>query len=159
MLGWAWQLAVIIALSLVAMEIVGSLRAPELPDEAPGFALTDLEGRTVRLEDLRGRLVVVNFWATWCTPCRLEIPALSRFARSHPDVVVLGLAVDDDPDLVRRTAAELEIDYPVLLSDIATRKAYGIETLPTTVIVDPEGRVRSARSGLMLDPHLLWATR
>ena len=159
MLGWAGQLLFIVALSMVALEVVGALRAPDLPDEAPAFALSDLEGRTVTLAELRGRQVVVNFWATWCTPCRLEIPTFSRFARAHPDVVVLGVAVDEDVELVRRTAEELEIDYPVLLADPAVRQAYGVTTLPTTVIVGADGKVRSAHTGLMLDPHLLWATR
>lgn len=153
------ELALIAVVALVGLEIVGSLRAPDLPSAAPAFSLRAIDGSTVSLADHRGRLVVLNFWATWCTPCRLEMPSLARLAESRPDVTVLGVAIDEDPELVRRTAEELEIPYPVLVADAATRAAYGVTTVPTTVVVEPDGTIRSAHTGLMLDPHLLWATR
>ena len=153
------ELLLVAIVAMVAMEVVGQLRAPELPDEAPELAGLDLAGAPVALADHRGRWVVVNFWATWCTPCRLEIPALKRFADSNPDVLVLGVAVDEDRALVQRTVADLEVTYPVMTTDPATRATWGVSTLPTTVVVDPEGRVTTAHSGLLLDPHLAWALR
>lgn len=138
---------------------VGWLRAPDLPDQAPDFTLADLDGATVTLSSLRGQTVVLNFWATWCGPCRVEIPAFSAFAQEHPEVPVFGIAVDGSPAELRRAAAQLGIDYPVLVADGAVQAAYQIETLPTTVIVNPDGSVRTAHVGIMPGPQLRWATR
>ncbi len=150
----------ITVLALVVLWVgLGWFRAPELPRAAPDFALVDLDGGRHTLAELRGQTVVLNFWATWCGPCRMEVPGLSAFARAHPDIPVLGIAVDGEPEALRKAAKELGIDYLVLRADAATREAYGVSTLPTTVIVGPDGTVRSAHAGLMLQPHLWWLTR
>ncbi|MDP2313117.1 MAG: TlpA disulfide reductase family protein [Pseudomonadota bacterium] len=148
------------AAAVVALWVgVGWLRAPTLPRAAPDFALADLDGGRHTLAELRGQTVVLNFWATWCGPCRMEVPGLSAFARAHPDIPVLGIAVDGEPDALRKAAEDLGIDYLVLRADAETRKAYGVSTLPTTVIVGPDGMVRSAHAGIMIQPHLWWLTR
>lgn len=143
-------------LALLAMQTVGWLRAPELPEQAPDFALRDLDGQTVSLADFRGQTVVVNFWATWCGPCRIEAPALARFAASHPDIPVLGLATDGPAAKVRATAQRIGADYPILLADRATADAYQVTTLPTTVVVGPDGEVRGVHVGLLTDPQIRW---
>lgn len=143
-------------LALLAMQAVGWLRAPELPEQAPDFALRDLDGQTVSLADFRGQTVVVNFWATWCGPCRIEAPALARFAASHPDIPVLGLATDGPAAKVRATAQRIGADYPILLADRATADAYQVTTLPTTVVVGPDGEVRGVHVGLLTDPQIRW---
>jgi thiol-disulfide isomerase/thioredoxin len=137
----------------------GWVRAPSLPTEAPAFTLADLHGQRVSLADFRGHTVVLNFWATWCGPCRMEIPTLSAFAAAHPDIPILGIAVDGTAAQLEKAAASFGITYPVLVADKATLSAYGIGTLPTSVIVGPDGKVRSAHTGLMLRPHLWWLTR
>ncbi|MCA9568115.1 MAG: TlpA family protein disulfide reductase [Myxococcales bacterium] len=141
------------------MQAVGWLRSPALPAEAPAFTLRTPEGETVSLADFRGRTVVLNFWATWCGPCRMEAPSFDAFATNNPDVAVLGLAQDPKPALVRATAEKLGIHYPVVLADAATLQAYGITTFPTTVVVSPEGEVRTAHTGLMFRPQLWLLTR
>ena len=138
---------------------LGALRAPDLPDQAPDFTLQDLSGESVSLADLRGRTVVLNFWATWCGPCRYEIPALNAFAADHPEIPVLGIAVDGTPSELRQAAKRLEIAYPVLVIDEDTQAAYGVSTLPTTVVVGPEGEVVASHSGLIVGPHLRLLTR
>ncbi|MFT5679443.1 MAG: thiol-disulfide isomerase/thioredoxin [Myxococcota bacterium] len=138
---------------------IGMLRAPDLPDQAPGFTLPDLAGQQVSLADFSGQTVVLNFWATWCGPCRMEIPAFSSFADDNPEIPVLGIAVDGTAPELRRASSELGITYPVLIADAATKARYGVETLPTTVVVGEDGAVRYAHAGLMLQPQLLWATR
>ncbi len=145
LLEWGGTLALI----AVAWVGIGMLRAPDLPGQAPGFTLPDFSGQTV----------VLNFWATWCGPCRMEIPAFSDFATTHPEIPVLGIAVDGSAAELRRASESLGITYPVLIADGPTKASYGVETLPTTVIVGPDGAVRHAHAGLMLQPQLLWATR
>ena len=97
---------------------------------------------------------LLNFWATWCGPCRAEVPGLASFAAAHPDIPMLGIAVDGDAAKLRATGQDLGITYPILLADGPTKKAYDISTLPTTVVVNAEGQVRAAHAGLMLPPHL-----
>lgn len=116
---------------------------------AAGFDLTDTQGRHHRLADLRGRWVVVNFWATWCVPCIQEIPEIGAFAREHPGIVVLGVATDsEDAAKVKRFAAKLGHTYPLVLSNDAVEKQLGRPAaLPTTKIYDPQGRLVYDRAG------------
>ena len=159
LLRLARELLIFAALALVVIGVAGRLRGPDLPPEAPAFALADLEGRTVRLSDYAGRPVVLNFWATWCMPCRVEAPSFDAFARAHPEIPVLGIAADGTPDELRAAADELGISYRILRADRATLRAYGVDVYPTTVIVDRRGRVTVSHAGLMLRPHLWLATR
>ena len=146
------------AFFLLVSTALGWLRAPDLPAEAPPFVLSDLQGQTVSLEELRGQTVVLNFWATWCGPCRVEIPAFSSFANRNPDIPVLGIAVDGSVPHLLRAKEELGIDYPVLVADRDVVRAYGAHTLPTTVVVGPDGEVQSVHVGVMTPPQLWWAT-
>jgi thiol-disulfide isomerase/thioredoxin len=143
---------------LVLMQVFGWLRAPALPEEAPPFVLKDLSGAEVALADYEGKTVVLNFWATWCGPCRIEAPSFSRFASANPDIVVLGIAADGPAPKLKAAAKDLGITYTVLQGDRATLEAYGIDTFPTTVVVGPDGEVVTAHTGLMFRPQLWWAT-
>ena len=140
---------------LLVMAVIGVYdtcfpHAPQLEGGAPAFALPGLDGETVSLESLRGQVVVLNFWATWCSPCRGEIPEFSRFAQAHPEVAVLGMSVDDMalPELARQ-AETLGIHYPVLLADDATQAAYDVQTLPTTIVLGTDLQVRDIHVGTM----------
>ena len=137
---------------------IGALRAPSLPDRAPHFQLADLDGNRVSLADFEGRTVVLNFWATWCGPCRMEAPAFDAFASAHPDVPVIGIALDGPPAKIRRTADELGMNYLILDGDPATFEAYGVSVYPTTVVVNPDGSVRWAHAGILARPQLAWIT-
>jgi len=151
-----WIVGLIVVL-LISGRFIGTWRAPSLVGETPEFTLLDLDGKTVRLSDFRGKTVVLNFWATWCMPCRVELPTLSRFARKHPDIQVLGLSVQSPRKDLKRMAAELP--YPTLILDDETGLRLGINALPSTFVVDPEGRVTQAHAGILFGPQLWWMTR
>jgi thiol-disulfide isomerase/thioredoxin len=129
--------------------------------QAAGFDIVDTQGHHHRLADYQGRWVVVNFWATWCVPCVQEIPELTAFARAHPDVVVIGVALDAaDPEVVKRFAARHGLAYPLVIGDDAVeRQLGGQEALPVTRIYDPEGRVAYDRVGRIDRRVLESATR
>ena len=115
------------------------------PIAAPGWQLPNLEGKTVRLSDFKGKVVVLNFWATWCPPCREEIPDLIALQKKYADkgVVVLGISMDGGgPAQVAKFAKAKGINYPIFMGDQRTAAAYGgIEAIPTTFIIDRKGNV------------------
>ena len=111
---------------------------------APDFEWTSLDGQTLRLSAYRGKVVVVNFWATWCPPCREEMPALQRVAASEPDVVVLEVDLMEPGDKARSFLDSLGLDrlQPVLDGDGATTRRFGVLSLPSTFFIDKTGVIR-----------------
>jgi thiol-disulfide isomerase/thioredoxin len=108
------------------------------------------EGDRIVLDSLRGRVVVLDFWASWCPPCRASIPALEQFSRTHPDVVVIGVNVESErrAAFVRAAHAELGATYPTVHdADGVLQAAFQITGLPTLLVIDAEGRVRDAHVG------------
>lgn len=117
--------------------------------EEAHFALEDMDGKTVKLADFRGRWVVVNFWATWCTPCVKEIPEFIEFQKKHPKIQVLGInfeqkkAKDIAPFLAR-----FNFNYPLLLAnDLPLTPFEPLKGLPTTAIINPKGQLMSKHTG------------
>ncbi len=110
---------------------------------AHDFALPTLDGATLRLSDLRGQWVLVNFWATWCAPCRDEMPYLDRLAADHADrLSVLAINMREPEATVRAFAEELDLHLPILLApDDATLLAYYVRGVPVSVVIDPAGTV------------------
>lgn len=126
------------------------------PDPAPGFKLTSLDGKPLTLEALRGKVVFLNFWATWCGPCRAEVPDLVALQEQYKGrLQIIGLNVDDDDAAeVQKYVEETGINYPVAMTSDAIRMEYGgIPALPTSFVLDTEGRVVQKHTGL-LDPAL-----
>ena len=126
-----------------------------------GFELVDTAGKGHRLADYKGRWVVINYWATWCTPCIAEIPEIADFARAHRDVVVLGIAVDaQDVPKTQQFAKKTGHEYPLVISDDRVEKQFAlVKGLPTTRIFDPAGRLVYDKLGRVTRESLEEVTR
>lgn len=111
---------------------------------APDFALTDANGKQIKLSDYRGKVVLLNFWATWCGPCTVEIPWFIEFEQQYRSqgFEVLGVSMDEDGwSVVKPYIAEHKLNYRVLLGNDSVSQLYGgVESLPTTFIIDREGK-------------------
>lgn len=120
---------------------------------APDFNLKDANGTQVKLSDYRGKVVLLNFWATWCGPCKMEIPWFMEFEQKFKDqgFAVLGVSMDEDGwDAVKPYIQNHKINYRILMGDDAVGNLYGgIDSLPSTFIIDRDGRVASAHIGLV----------
>jgi thiol-disulfide isomerase/thioredoxin len=122
------------------------------PAAAPIVEMRDLDGRAVSLASLRGKVVLVNFWATWCGPCRAEIPDLVALQEKYRDQLqVIGVSQDEVPvDLVRRFAADHRMNYPVVMSTPEIERLFpGVNALPTSFIVDRESRIVQKHVGML----------
>ena len=111
---------------------------------APDFTLTDLDGKPVQLSALKGKVVLLDFWATWCPPCRAEIPHFIELYNSYKSqgLEVVGLSVREKPEVVRAFVKEKDIPYPVAITTGQQEKAYGgIQGIPTTFLIDKKGRI------------------
>lgn len=118
---------------------------------APDFTLRDINGTQVSLRDYRGKVVLVNFWATWCGPCRREIPDFIELQEDKSgDVVILGISLDREGAMkVKPFAESMNINYPVLVDGQAAAQGFGrIDAIPTTFFVDRQGRIAQSVRGL-----------
>jgi len=117
------------------------------------FALKDSTGKVQHLSDYRGKVVMVNFWATWCAPCKIEIPWFVEFQSKYrgADFAVLGISMDEDGwDSVRPYMKDHNFDYPIVIGDDAVGKLFGqIDDLPTTFLIDRDGQIAKKHVGLI----------
>jgi peroxiredoxin len=120
-------------------------------EKAPEFTLTTLDGRTVSLSDYRGQGVLLNFWGTWCPPCRAEMPALQRQYEANKDhgFVVLAIDMNEPAASVQGFVNQYGLTFPILMDKGEVARAYQIDPLPTTVLVNPEGIVVKIIAGEM----------
>ncbi len=120
------------------------------PQPAPALTVTTLDGRHLSLASLRGKVVLLNFWATWCGPCRMEIPEFEQLQRRYAGKIqIVGLSVDElPPSGVRAAAVKLHINYPVALAPEAVQTRFGpINTIPVTWVIDRAGNVVQVNHG------------
>jgi len=122
--------------------------------KAPQFALKDLNGRIVRLSDYKGKVVLINFWATWCPPCRAEMPDLVRLQREHGKEGLQIIGITYPPERrarVRRFARDLKVNYPIILGTREIKARFSSdETLPLTIVINRDGKVIEIISGILL---------
>jgi thiol-disulfide isomerase/thioredoxin len=167
--AWLAMAAVAIALGLLWMGSEWSDRdqiARVSGDENPGepgdadivgkpaplnFTLKDMNGAEVALGSFKGKPILVNFWATWCGPCLAEIPALVELQEQYPDVVILGISVDDPVEKLKPYAEKMKMNYPVLVGENRedVQDAYGpLWGIPVTVFIDRDGKIAKKHSGI-----------
>jgi cytochrome c biogenesis protein CcmG/thiol:disulfide interchange protein DsbE len=120
---------------------------------APSFDLKDPNGASVKLEDFKGRVVLLNFWATWCVPCKAEIPWFQEFEKTYSDrgLSVVGVSLDEDGwKVVKPYIDERKISYKMVLGNEQLSVMYGgIDSLPTTFMIDSEGKIAAIHNGLV----------
>ncbi len=132
------------------------IRLVRNPDAAPEFKLAGLDGKAISLAAVRGKVVLLNFWATWCGPCRAEIPDLIELQEKYKgQLQIIGLTVDDDDaGVIQQVVTRTGINYPVAMASSEVRIKYGgIAALPTSFVLDAQGRVVQKHEGLR-DPAL-----
>ena len=144
------------ALGLVALGLASAppaARAVIAPaSAAPDFTLRAMTGPNMRLQEQRGRVVMINFWATWCGPCRQEMPKLNKIYQKYGEsgFVLMSVNVDDDIRNAADVAAKLGVSFPVLWdTDKKVSKLYDLSTMPSTVLIDRDGKVRYVHRGYL----------
>lgn len=129
---------------------------PQVDSPAPDFELETLSGSRLRLQDLRGKPVLLNFWATWCAPCRIEMPVLeARYEQLQPELEVLAINFDETADEVGAYTSEMGLTFPVLLDPGGeVQRLYQIRGYPTSFLVDEDGIIRVQHIGQLTESQL-----
>ena len=164
---WFWFLLGIAVVGITAASMLSSHSPaptnawiePEAPRKAPDFTLDRLNGDTFQLEEHRGEVVVLNFWATWCPPCREEIPDFVSLQKDLGDrgVQFVGVALERNPDpaAVRDFAEKMNVNYPIGLGNGSIARKYGgVRGLPMTFVIGPNGQIRGHIPGRTTEARL-----
>jgi len=138
------------AILLVAGIVLAPVKpTPPAGRAAPDFSRTDLERREIRLEAYRGKVVLLNFWATWCEPCIAEVPRFAEWQRKYAGrLQIVGVSMDDEAAPVRTAYRRYGLNYPVVMGDEKLAELYGgVLGLPMTFLIDGNGRIRFEHEG------------
>jgi peroxiredoxin len=141
------QLITAITLSVL---LCSSAFAAKVGEVAPDFARANFIGKQLKLSDYRGKLVLLNFWATWCPPCREEMPLFSKWQREMraKGLQVIGVSMDDDAASVKEFLAEYPVTYPIVMGDVKLAETYGgVLGLPLSYLIDTQGRIVARYQG------------
>ncbi|MEO7166457.1 MAG: TlpA disulfide reductase family protein [Chthoniobacterales bacterium] len=140
-----------VGLAFSAWPLTASGAEKKEPRSAPNWELKDVEGKPVKLSDYKGKVILLNFWATWCPPCRDEIPDLIALQQRYAPqgLVVIGMSVDrGGAEMVRRFATKMGINYPVVMADQKTAASYGdFSAIPTSFFINRKGEIVGERGG------------
>lgn len=136
----------------LGMVNVGRVSADVKAQSAPDFALSDVTGADIQMSSYRGKVVLLNFWATWCGACEIEIPWLIEFEKEHKDsgFAVIGVSMDADGwKAVKPFLDEKQINYPVVIGNDSIAESYGVVNMPMTLIVSRDGKIAAASVGIL----------
>ncbi|MES9830621.1 MAG: TlpA disulfide reductase family protein [Candidatus Thiodiazotropha sp. DIVDIV] len=137
-------------LSCLLIAFCGSLMAASEATPAPDFTLKSRTGENIKLSELRGNVVMVNFWASWCGPCRQEMPILQQLYDRYQDMgfVLLGVNVDEESALADKMLKDIPVNFPVLYdNENSVSKQYQVKAMPSTFMVDRDGKIRFLHKG------------
>ncbi len=148
-LGRFLDLIAIAVIAFVAWKIFIAPRALKSADAypAPRVAYHKLDGGTFRVSDARGRVLFLDFFASWCEPCKLEIPMVEKYARTHPNVIVVPVDVGEPPSVAQNFAKSFKLRNVALDPTSSAQGFFRVQGFPTIVVVDPQGRIRATWSG------------
>ena len=141
---------VVVVGSLLMLLAAESVNAVGLKERAPDFTLKNLEGSNLRLEEYRGQVVLINFWASWCGPCRQEMPLLDRLHHRYEDTgfAVLGVNVEGEIEPAQDIVDKTNVTFPILIDDgQKVSEMYDLQAMPSTVVVDRDGLIRYIHLG------------
>ncbi|MFZ0478445.1 MAG: TlpA disulfide reductase family protein [Terriglobales bacterium] len=140
-------IAAVLALAVSSCRRTGN--SANSSKQAPDFSLTDVSGHPLRLADYHGKVVILDFWATWCEPCKQEIPHLIELQNKYPQrLQVIGISMDDDGDPVRAFQQQYKMNYPVAVGSARLADQYGgVLGLPITFVIDSNGRIIARHIG------------
>ena len=144
------RIASLITRCLALLVLASSAQAVSLQESAPDFTLKSLDGSNLRLEEYRGQVVLINFWASWCGPCRQEMPLLDRLHQRYEDTgfAVLGVNVEGEVGPARDIVDKTKVSFPVLIdTGQQVSERYNLEAMPSTIVVDRDGVVRYIHRG------------
>lgn len=142
--------SLIIVLAALSALLSGAASAMKVGDAAPDFARADLSGKQVQLSKHRGKLVLLNFWASWCAPCREEMPTFSKWQKDlqAKGLQVIGVSMDDDVAEVKKFLAQHPVSYPIVMGDAKLAEHFGgVLGLPLSYLIDAQGRVVARYQG------------
>jgi peroxiredoxin len=146
------RLAVLLALASALGSPPGVAALPKVGAAAPDFAAKSSSGRNVRLSELRGQVVLINFWASWCSPCRQELPLLNKIYTQYRSAgfMLLAVNVDDSRKDAEAMLKRLDLRFPTLFDgNKNVAKLYGVDTMPATLVIDRDGHVRFVHRGYL----------
>jgi peroxiredoxin len=139
-----------IAFATLLAAPVSQAAMPSTGSVAPEFTLKSNSGKNLKLSEYRGQVVMINFWASWCAPCRQEMPLLNRIYQQYHKTgfVLFGVNIDDNPETARALAQQLGVSFPVLFdADKQVSKRYDVDAMPSTLLIDRNGKVRYIHRG------------
>lgn len=140
----------VLGIALLVLTASMDSHAVAISDDAPDFTLKSLEGSNLRLEEYRGQVVLLNFWASWCGPCRQEMPLLDRLHHRYEDTgfAVLGVNVEGEAAPAQEIVDAINVTFPILIDDgQQVSQMYNLQAMPSTVVIDRDGVVRYIHLG------------